>query len=115
AVGIPMFLAGEEFADEHDRFDANGNVTQDGGKQIDLVDFSRATEPMRKRILDYVSGLVKFRTTQPALAVDDTDFIHVDFNDGKRVLAWRRGTSGQDPVVVVANFSDFGTRGPFGS
>jgi len=41
AVGIPMILAGEEFADQHDRFDSHGNVSQDGGKQVDPVDFSR--------------------------------------------------------------------------
>ena len=30
------------------------------------------------------------------------------FNDHKRVLVWRRGAaSSQQPVVVVANFSDF--------
>jgi hypothetical protein len=33
----------------------------------------------------------------------------VDFNDGKRVMAWQRGVAGQDPVVVVANFSDWGS------
>jgi pullulanase len=109
AVGIPMILAGEEFADQHDRFDQNGNVTQSGGKQVDPVNFERAREPMRQRILDYVSALVKLRTTHPALAVNDTEFIHVDFNDGKRVLAWRRGAPGSDPVVVLANFSDFVT------
>jgi pullulanase len=42
--------------------------------------------------------------------VNDTDFIHADFNDGKRVVCWRRGISGSDrQVVVVANFSDFVT------
>jgi len=41
AVGIPMILAGEEFADQHDRFNSQGDVTQDGGKQVDPVDFSR--------------------------------------------------------------------------
>jgi len=40
--------------------------------------------------------------------VNDTAFIHVDFSFGKRVLAWKRGTD-IDPVVVVANFSDFTT------
>ena len=50
--------------------------------------------------------LVKFRIASNALAVNDTDFIRVDFNDGKRVLVWKRGT-GSDVVVVVANFSDF--------
>lgn len=110
AVGIPMILAGEEFADQHDLFDKNGNVTQGGGKQVDPVDFSRVDDPWRTRIKEYVSRLAKFRTQSDALAVNDTDFIHVDFNDGKRVLAWRRGRpDSANLVVVVANFSDFGT------
>ena len=45
----------------------------------------------------------------PALAVNDTQFIHSDFTAGKRVLVWKRGMPGQDPVVVLANFSDFVT------
>jgi pullulanase len=109
AVGIPMILAGEEFADEHDRFDRQGDVTQAGGKQVDPVNFSRLSDPWRTDIFDYVSRLVKLRTAHPALGVNDTDFIHVDFNDGKRVLAWKRGLPGADPVIVVANFSDFAT------
>lgn len=107
AVGIPMILAGEEFADEHDRFDSHGHVTQDGGKQVDPVDFNRLQDDWRRRIFDYVGRLVKFRTESPALAVNDTTFIHTDFNQGKRVLVWRRGGDSQTPVVVVANFSDF--------
>jgi hypothetical protein len=71
-------------------------------------------EPWRKVILDYVARLVHFRTTQPALAVNDTEFLHIDFNDGKRVLAWKRGSPGQDAVVVVANFSDFATQNALG-
>jgi pullulanase len=109
ANGIPMFLAGEEFADQNDLFDSNGNVTDAGGKEVDPVDFSRLEEPMRHAIFQYVSRLVHLRTIHPALGVNDTEFIHVDFNDGKRVLAWKRGMAGQDPVVVVANFSDFAT------
>jgi pullulanase len=107
AVGIPMILAGEEFADEHDRFDSHGHVTQDGGKQVDPVDFNRLQDDWRRRIFDYVGRLVKFRTESPALAMNDTTFIHTDFNQGKRVLVWRRGGDGHTPVVVVANFSDF--------
>jgi pullulanase len=84
-------------------------VTDNGGKEVDPVDFSRLQEPMRHAIFDYVSQLVQFRTTQPALRVNDTNFIHVDFNDNKRVIVWQRGTSGQDPVVVLANFSDYTT------
>ena len=107
AVGIPMILAGEEFADQHDRFDSQGHVTQDGGKQVDPVDFSRLRDDWRQRVLDYVARLVKLRTASPALSVNDTTFIHTDFNDGKRVVVWSRGGDGQPPVVVVANFSDF--------
>ncbi len=112
-----MILAGEEFADEHDFFDSTGNVSQSGGKQVDPVNFGRlidtsgdgALGELRRRVFAYVSRLVKFRVKNPALGVNDTEFIHIDFNDGKRVLAWKRGMPGQDPVVVVANFSDFAT------
>ncbi|MEI9815373.1 MAG: alpha-amylase family glycosyl hydrolase [Acidobacteriota bacterium] len=116
SVGIPMILAGEEFGDEHTRFDRFGNVTQDGGKQVDPVNYGRLegdSEPakMRRRILTYVSRLVKLRTSADALSVNDNHFIHVDFNTGKRVLAWTRGAPGMEPVVVVANFSDFSSGG----
>ncbi len=113
AVGIPMILAGEEFADEHDLFDSSGNVSQGGNKQVDPVNFSRAEHEWRRRVKEYVARLIKFRTTSDALAVNDTEFIHVDCQEGKRVFAWRRGGPAQDPVVVVANFSDFGTENPF--
>jgi pullulanase len=60
-----------------------------------------------------VSRLVKLRTRADALALNDTAFIHADFNDGKRVMVWKRGREGiGDPVVVVANFSAFGTADP---
>jgi len=37
---------------------------------------------------------------------DDTEFIHVDLNNGKRVACWHRGSAGAgSQVVVVANFS----------
>lgn len=112
SVGIPMILAGDEFADEHSRFDQSGNVTQDGGKQVDPVNYGRLEgsddlTQMRQRILAYVSRLVKLRTSSPALGVNDNNFIQVDFNNNKRVLVWTRGSSGMDLVVVLANFSDF--------
>jgi glycosidase len=119
AVGIPMILAGEEFADQHDRVDPSGKITQAGGKQVDPVNYSRLEDafledgktpdpmpPVRREILSYVSGLIHLRTSHPALRVNETNFLHIDFNDGKRVLAWVRG-SPNDPVVVLANFSDF--------
>ena len=109
AVGIPMILAGEEFADKMDLdiFKVS-EAKADENKQIDPVNFSRLDDEWRKRVFYYVARLVKFRTKSAALAVNDTDFIHVDFNDGKRVLVWKRG-SGDNIVVVVANFSDWGT------
>jgi pullulanase len=126
AVGVPMILAGEEFADLHTRFDVNGNVSQDGGKQVAPVHFelldnvSDATQQavvlLRQDLLAYVSRLVHLRTSCLALSVNDTSFIHVDFNDGKRVLAWQRGPGSDGSlVIVVANFSDFSTDTSSGS
>src|SRR4029077_4996270 len=86
-----------------------GNVTENGGKEVDPVDFSRLEQPFRQEIFQCVSRLVHLRTSAAALSVNDTDFIHVDFNDNKRVVVWKRGGFGQDPVVVVANFSNFAT------
>jgi pullulanase len=104
AVGIPMIFAGDEFADEHDL------STEHPPKQRDAVNFDRLAEPFRRRIFEHVARLVKFRTTCDALSVNDTAFLHVDFNEGKRVLVWQRGRPGiDDPLVVVANFSDFVT------
>jgi pullulanase len=108
ALGIPMILAGEEFGDQHDLFDRHGNVTHEGGKQVDPVNFGRFDEPDRRQLFDYVAQLVKLRTTHPALSINDINFFHVDFQEGKRVVVWRRG-SNNDPVIVVANFSDFTT------
>jgi pullulanase len=103
AVGVPMILAGEEFADEHD-------LPLQTEKQVDPVNFDRVDDFWRKRIFEYVSRLVKFRISYRALTVNDTKFIHVDFNEGKRVLVWQRGQEGSSQLaIVVANFSDFST------
>lgn len=120
AVGVPMILAGEEFADLHTRFDVNGNVSQDGGKQVAPVHFDlldNASDPMqqalvvmRRNLLAYVSRLVQARTSILALSVNDTAFLHVDFNDGKRVIVWQRGPGSDGSLaIVVANFSDWST------
>jgi hypothetical protein len=45
-------------------------------------------------------------------SVSDTSFLHQDVSDGRRVLGWRRGGPGDDPVVVVANFSEWVGREP---
>ncbi len=99
-----MIFAGDEFADQHDL------SVSHPPKQRDAVNFDRLDDPFRRRIFDYVSRLVRLRTSYDALSVNDTDFIHADFNDGKRVVVWRRGEPGSaSQVVVVANFSDFTT------
>lgn len=110
AVGIPMILAGDEFADQQD-LDISSSPDRDRHKQIDPVNYSRMQDDWRRRIFDYVAILITFRRTSDALAVNDTQFIHVDFNEGKRVIVWQRGR-GDDLVVVVANFSDYGTPNP---
>jgi pullulanase len=117
SVGIPMILAGEEFGDESDLatsypqklFDAVNwerlqqaiDQEQRGGKQEPDVRW-------RKRVRDHVRTLCRLRAAHPALGMNDTDVFHRDFDSGKRVLAWRRGLLA-NPVVVVANFSDWGT------
>jgi pullulanase len=103
SVGIPMILAGDEFADQQDL------PPTDDHKQIDPVNYSRVKDDWRQRIFQYVARLIRLRKTSEALAVNDTQFIHVDFNDGKRVLVWQRGNKADQLVVVVANFSDYGT------
>ena len=111
AVGIPMILAGEEFADQMDTQVFTNALDSDYLKQVDPVNFSRLDDTWRQRVFNYVTRLVQFRKTSNALAVNNTNFIHVDFNEGKRVIVWERGT-GDDLVVVVANFSDWGTAEP---
>ena len=106
AVGIPMIFAGEEFGDQHDL-----PWTSDQ-KQIDPVNFDRLADPWRRRVFDYVSTLVRFRQDSEALGVNDTQFIHVDQTPGRAIFVWKRGGFGQDPVVVIANFSDWGTENP---
>ncbi|MBD1805461.1 alpha amylase [Microcoleus sp. FACHB-SPT15] len=103
AVGIPMILAGEEFADAHD---LSPDEVKD--KQVDPVNYARLDDDWRKDIFDYVARLVRLRTSAKALAVNETQFIHADFSEGKRVVVWQRG-EGEELVVVVANFSDYGT------
>lgn len=108
SVGIPMIFAGEEFADQMDRsVDMNK-------KQTDPVNYARKNDGgWRQGLFGYVANLVKFRTKCPALGEDDTDFFHIDGSRGGKIMAWRRGRTGDGrrPVVVVANFSDENTPG----
>jgi 1,4-alpha-glucan branching enzyme len=118
SVGIPMILAGEEFAAQHEFFDANGNVTQDGGKQVDPVNFSllniseNPDNGWRTLLKNYIANLIRLRTVSAALSVNDNDVFFTDFS-GKQVMAWTRGNANTaDLVVILANFSDYGTPNP---
>lgn len=120
AAGIPMIFAGEEFADRSDlwlsfpqkKFDAVNferlqcALDQEAGKVP--VDGGHPDDRWRARVHRHVRRLIALRRTHPALASEATAFLHVDFECGKRVVVWRRGDEA-DPVIVVANFSDWGT------
>ena len=104
-----MIFAGEEFADQMDR------SVDMRKKQMDPVNYSRKNDGgWRQALFNYVANLVKFRTKCPALGENDTEFFHVDVSRGGKIMAWRRGRSGdgRHPVIVVANFSDEDTPGP---
>lgn len=107
AVGIPMILAGEEFADQHDL------VVKHPEKQRDPVNYSRMEEDWRRDIYNYVSRLVHLRTGTDALCVNDTGFLHFDTTPGRRIFAYKRGMQDtRETVVVVANCSSWGTEAP---
>jgi pullulanase len=107
AVGIPMIFAGEEFCDQSD---------QPAGfpyKERDPVDYSRKNkDPWRTNLFNCVARLVALRKRSTALGSDDVSFIYYDFNFGRRIVSWVRGTDPTRMVVVVANFSDAETGGP---
>ena len=106
SVGMPMFLAGEEFADIHDLDHTNWQL-----KMSDPVDFTRRDLPGHRELLQRVQQLIALRTSHPALQKDDVQFFYwhptVDNNDGVKVFAFCRtnglplGSPGQ--VVVLAN------------
>jgi 1,4-alpha-glucan branching enzyme len=106
SVGMPMFLAGEEFGDVHDT-----SYTDVNAKQQDPVQWARAKFSGNAQLKANVAGLIQLRTTHPALQRDEVEcfYFHPQFddNDSARVFAYCRtggevlGSSGQ--VIVVAN------------
>ncbi|CAK7237868.1 hypothetical protein SBRCBS47491_010182 [Sporothrix bragantina] len=108
SVGVPMIFAGEEFADQEDQSQNMAN------KQTDPVNYERKDDGgWREAVFAYVANLVHFRSTCPALGVNDTNVFHVDESRGGRIMAWQRGGGERtQPVVVVANFTDQDTPGP---
>ncbi len=106
SVGIPMILAGEEFAEIHDLDYENWQR-----KMEDPVDWSRREHPGHDALHEAVRDLIHLRTSTAALQRNEVEFLHVhpetDDPDGPTVVAYCRtggepvGSEGQ--VVVVAN------------
>jgi 1,4-alpha-glucan branching enzyme len=106
SVGMPMFLAGEEFGDVHDM-----SYTDVNPKQEDPVQWRRAGFAANSELMANLTGLIRLRTSHPALQRNEVEFFYFhpqfDDNDSPRVFAYCRtagkplGTPGQ--VVVIAN------------
>jgi 1,4-alpha-glucan branching enzyme len=106
SVGVPMFLAGEEFGDVHDT-----DYLGVDAKQQDPVQWMRAQFRGNAALWGSVAELVHLRTSHPALQRNEVEFFyfHPQFDDdiAPRVFAYCRtagqalGTPGQ--VLVVAN------------
>lgn len=106
SVGMPMFLAGEEFGDVHDT-----SYTDVNAKQQDPVQWGRAQFSGNAQLMASVGELIRLRTSHPALQRDEVEFFYFhpqfDDNDSARVFAYCRtagqplGSSGQ--VIVIAN------------
>ncbi|HVN17652.1 MAG TPA: alpha-amylase family glycosyl hydrolase [Dongiaceae bacterium] len=106
SVGIPMFFAGEEFADIHDL-----DYQIPDKKMTDPVDWNRRQIFGHQTLQDRVRELVTLRTNHPALQRNEVSFFYfhptIDDNDGVKVFAYCR-TQGQslgsaNQVIVLAN------------
>jgi glycosidase len=106
SVGMPMFLAGEEFGDVHD-----SDYTNSEAKQQDPVQWGRAALPGNAALLANIGALIRLRTAHPALARNEVALFYAhpqfDATTGCRVFGYCRtgglalGSPGQ--VIVVAN------------
>ncbi|HYA25033.1 MAG TPA: hypothetical protein VEF05_12780, partial [Terriglobales bacterium] len=106
SVGMPMWLAGEEFGDVHDTSYLDVNA-----KQQDPVQWNRAAYRGNAALKANVASLIQLRTSHPALQRDEVEFFYFhpqfDDNNSPRVFAYCRsaglplGSAGQ--VIVIAN------------
>jgi 1,4-alpha-glucan branching enzyme len=106
SVGIPMFLAGEEFGDIHDLEHSEWRL-----KMSDPVDFTRRDLLGHRGLLKRVQELTRLRAHHPGLQRNEVQFFYhhptLDENDGVRVFACCR-TNGQslgsaNQVIILAN------------
>jgi 1,4-alpha-glucan branching enzyme len=114
--GIPMFLAGEEFADLHDL--PHNDWRQ---KMSDPINWNRLNIASHQQILNRIKPLIKLRSTEPCLQRNEVIFFGLnngfhptfDNNDGERVFAYCRsggkslGQSDQVAVFVNAGPSNY--------
>lgn len=112
AVGTPMFLAGEEFADTHDVPHGDWRI-----KMSDVVDWYRRELPGHKEVYRRVCELLKLRRTMACLQWNSLEFFslvngfHSSFNEnkGERVFAFCRPGNqvrgNKNQVMVIANCS----------
>jgi 1,4-alpha-glucan branching enzyme len=106
SVGIPMWLAGEEFGDVHDTDYIDVNE-----KQQDPVQWNRAAFRGNAALKANVAKLIQLRTSHPALQRNEAEFFYFhpqfDGNDGARVFAYCRGAGAPvgslGQVIVIAN------------
>jgi 1,4-alpha-glucan branching enzyme len=106
SVGMPMFLAGEEFGDVHDT-----SYTDVNAKQQDPVQWNRANFRGNAALYANVAKLIQLRVSHPALQRNEVAFFyfHPQFDDNvaPRVFAYCRtqglplGNANQ--VIVIAN------------
>jgi glycosidase len=106
SVGMPMFLAGEEFGDVHD---TDYNAVDP--KQQDPVQWQRASYSANAALQARVADLIQLRTSSAALQRNEIAFFyfHPTFDDdnGTWVFGYARtngaplGSAGQ--VIVLAN------------
>ncbi len=105
SVGIPMFLAGEEFADVHDLDFRNWQF-----KMSDPVNWERRNQESRQALMERIKLLIRLRTQETVLHQNDTNFFHFNLEDKSRTFAYCRtgaynegnlGRPGQ--ILVFAN------------
>lgn len=107
AVGIPMVLAGEEFADCHDLDHGDWRL-----KMSDPIDWRRAQQPGHQALRGMVQALIQLRRGHAALQRNEVVFFYfhpgMDEDQGERVFAYCRsggralGNAGQVMVVINA-------------
>lgn len=107
SLGVPMLLAGEEFADCHDLDHHDWRL-----KMSDPIDWHRLEQAERKILWHQCRELIQLRKTHPALHRNEIEFFYfhpnIDQDQGMRVFAYCRtankaiGSQGQLVVVVNA-------------